>query len=282
MNGDQLEQYLNRVGLPEAPCADALGLEALQRAHLAAVPFENLDIVAGRVPLALDEESLFDKIVRRRRGGICYEQNLLFAAALHALGFKVTLKGGRHPKYGDDMDHLFLLAQAPDAADGVAGGLQGAGGSLGVDGSPDCETWIADVGFAANFAKPLKLDARSVQDDGIDRYVLEEASEVGEGYLRLMRIPGLAGEAQAEEMFSFGPQEYQPADCRDRCDWFSTASESRFVQGPLVTLQGANGRKTLSGRHFIETRDGRRESRDVASPDEFERYLRDEFDLLAE
>ena len=256
MNRSELQQYVERLGLDEVPATTAEGLAALQRAHLANVPFENMDVVEGRLPLALDEAALFDKIVRRRRGGICYELNLLFAAALQAMGFEVALKGGRHPKYGDDMDHLFLLVDVP-----------------GETGAP----WLVDVGFAANFAEPLRFAVGETQDDGIDRYVLEQASEVGEGYMRLSRIVGLEGDAEPAEMFAFGPQEFASEDCRARCDWFCTAPESRFTQGPLVTLQGENGRRTLSARHFIETRAGKRTTIDIESSEQFERYLREMF-----
>ena len=70
----ELQLYLQRAGLDHVPEATAEGLAVVQRAHLQTVPFENLDIVEGKIPLALDESSLFDKIVKRRRGGICYEQ----------------------------------------------------------------------------------------------------------------------------------------------------------------------------------------------------------------
>ena len=236
MNREELKRYLERIGLDGA---SAPGVAEVQRAHLAAVPFENLDIVEGRVPLALDEAALFDKIVRRRRGGICYELNLLFAAALRALGHDVALKGGRHPKYGDDMDHLFLL----------------------VDGE-----WLADVGFAANFAEPLRLSVGELQSDGIDQFVIEEAPEAGKGYLRLARVGG-------GEMFTFGPRTFEPADCRARCDWFSTAPESRFTQGPLVTLQLPDGRRTLSANRFIETRAGVRTETSIESAEQFDTLL---------
>jgi N-hydroxyarylamine O-acetyltransferase len=60
----------------------------LHRAHLAAIPFENLDVVLGpRVSVELDR--IQDKLVRGRRGGYCYERNLLFAAVLQRLGYPV-------------------------------------------------------------------------------------------------------------------------------------------------------------------------------------------------
>jgi N-hydroxyarylamine O-acetyltransferase len=83
--------YLHRIHYHGRLDPTSATLRALHRAHLHAVPFENLDIHLGR-PIALDEATLFDKIVVRRRGGLCYELNGLFAALLRSLGFNVTLR----------------------------------------------------------------------------------------------------------------------------------------------------------------------------------------------
>ena len=253
----ELHQYLQRIGLAKAPEATAEGLAIVQRAHLQTVPFENLDITSGKIPLALDEPSLFDKIVLRRRGGICYEQNLLFMAALRALGFDVELYGGRHPKYGDDMDHVFLVVTVP-----------------GID-----ERFLADVGFATNFATPLRYALDEVQDDGRDRYALEEIEAGGRMLQRLSRIEGLEKDAAAIEMFTFPPIARKHEDCRTRCDWYSTAPESRFTQGPLVSIDAPDGRRTLSAHHFITTVDGVRTAIDIESPEHYERILSEEFGL---
>ncbi|WP_438452424.1 arylamine N-acetyltransferase, partial [Listeria monocytogenes] len=71
-----LTAYLARIDLPETPVADVDGLAALQRAHRLAIPFENLDVKLGR-GVAIDSASVFDKLVTRRRGGYCFEQNRL-------------------------------------------------------------------------------------------------------------------------------------------------------------------------------------------------------------
>jgi N-hydroxyarylamine O-acetyltransferase len=62
--------YLDRINYygPLAPTAEAL--RELQVAHLLTVPFENLSIHA-KEPIVLDDNALFEKIVRRRRGGFC-------------------------------------------------------------------------------------------------------------------------------------------------------------------------------------------------------------------
>src|SRR3954453_4714217 len=84
------DAYLDRLDLHRPAAADAAALRALQERHLDVVPFESLSIPLGE-PLELTEDALFDKIVRRRRGGFCYELNGLFAALLRELGFDATL-----------------------------------------------------------------------------------------------------------------------------------------------------------------------------------------------
>lgn len=264
LTAEQLACYLDRIGLGKMaaqvrngapPAPDAATLATLQQAHLWTVPFENLAIAAGDLPLELGIQGLFDKVVSQRRGGICYELNLLYAAALQTLGFSVALRGARHPKYGDDFDHVFLQ----------------------VDVSDHDVPLLADVGFAVNFLKPLQLEEGAVQRDGRDRYQLLPAPEIGGGYLRLWMTPGTEGEGEAGEVFTFGPAVYQPSDFLERCTWYCTNERSRFVQGPLVSIDALQGRKTLSARHYIVTAGGRRTSVDVESPEHYAALLRSEF-----
>src|SRR3546814_9800475 len=79
----ELPAYFERIGLGDAPTADLGGLEALQHAHLLSIPFENLDIPLGR-GISVDPARVFEKLVTSRRGGYCFEHNLIFLAVLHA------------------------------------------------------------------------------------------------------------------------------------------------------------------------------------------------------
>ena len=81
-----LEAYRRRIDhggalVPTRECLDSLIL-----AHASAIPFENVEVLARRVP-RLDLAGLQDKLVRQRRGGYCFEQNTLFRGVLQAIGF---------------------------------------------------------------------------------------------------------------------------------------------------------------------------------------------------
>ena len=87
-----LQSYLERIGYSGDPAPTLETLQAMHRAHFYSVPFENLDIGRG-VRIEVDEQVIFDKIVRRKRGVFCLELNALFAVALRALGFSVDVIG---------------------------------------------------------------------------------------------------------------------------------------------------------------------------------------------
>jgi N-hydroxyarylamine O-acetyltransferase len=151
-----LEAYLERVGYegPREPTLEAL--RGLHLAHVTTIPFENLDIQLGR-PIRLDLESLQAKLVRARRGGYCFEQNHLFMAALHALGFDVTPLAAR-VRFGTTeptpRTHMLLRVD--------------------VDGAP----WIADVGFGGDSLLepiPLTADEEAVQFGWTYRLIREVA-----------------------------------------------------------------------------------------------------------
>ena len=133
--------YAQRFGADLPPAVDAGGLRDLHRAHLLAVPFENLSIhLSERISLA--EADLVDKVVRRRRGGFCYELNGLFALLLESLGASVTRVAARvhgDNGFGPPFDHLALVVRPAD----------GSG------------PWLADVGFGSHTVFPLHLDTRA-------------------------------------------------------------------------------------------------------------------------
>ena len=89
MNHWQLCQYLRKLHLPQVvPPPDLATLKLLQDAHLKYVPYENLDILSGRLT-SLEHDDMFAKIIMKNRGGICFELNGLYNWLLESLGYKL-------------------------------------------------------------------------------------------------------------------------------------------------------------------------------------------------
>ena len=57
MTQAQIDEYLNRIGLSGPVSLNLAGLTRLHQAHQRSVPFENLDVLAGR-PISLEREAL--------------------------------------------------------------------------------------------------------------------------------------------------------------------------------------------------------------------------------
>jgi N-hydroxyarylamine O-acetyltransferase len=114
-----LDAYLDRIGVRGRP-----GIAELHRAHVTSIPFENLDPWRGK-PVSLQLEDLQRKLVIERRGGYCFEHNLLLMAALEALGARVEPILARVGPRGTERSRTHLVLRVR------------------IDG----EVWHADVGF---------------------------------------------------------------------------------------------------------------------------------------
>lgn len=140
-----LDAYFERIGYSGRRVPTLETLRAIQALHPAAIPFENLNPLL-RIPVLLDLESLQAKLVEGRRGGYCFEHNLLLKAALEAIGFPVTglaarVLWGRTPDAITSRGHMLLLVE--------------------VEG----EQYIADVGFGGQtLTAPLRLELDSEQE----------------------------------------------------------------------------------------------------------------------
>jgi N-hydroxyarylamine O-acetyltransferase len=246
--------YLERIGYggPVDPSAEIL--RKLHIAHIRSVPFENLDIHLGR-SIALNEPDLYSKIVRDRRGGLCYELNGLFCGLLRGLGFSVSmLSAGVATKeggFGPDYDHMALLVSLE-------------------------RPWLADVGFGDSFERPLALDTSAVQEQE------EKASRVeADGTNRLLLSRARSGEWQPQYRFSLEPRKLE--DYAEMCRHHQFSPLSHFTRQRVVTLATSEGRITLSGTRLIATaRYGQRSERDVADPAEYKELLVREFGIRLE
>jgi N-hydroxyarylamine O-acetyltransferase len=222
--------YFDRIGVEPPASIDAEVLRTLHRAHQLTVPFENLSIHLGE-PIVLGPADLADKIVRRRRGGFCYELNGAFALLLEACGARVRRVAARvygEGGLGPPFDHLALIVSLAD----------GSG------------PWLADVGFGSHSTYPLHAGSREDQADPAGTFRLADA---GDGDVDVLRDgkPQYRIESRPRDLVDFVPT----------C-WFQQSSpDSHFTKSTICSRLTEAGRISLSGRLLIETSDGTRTER---------------------
>ena len=119
MTIEQTKSYLHRLGITDHPEPTLATLRTLQNVHQCTVPFENFDVYLRR-PLDLSVTGIHDKIVRRKRGGYCFELNTLYGALLQALDYEVRPVMGRvlirtQPSFVPSRTHLLHLVKLDEA-----------------------------------------------------------------------------------------------------------------------------------------------------------------------
>ena len=244
--------YLERINYHGSLVPSAEMLCELQRAHLLAVPFENLSIHANQ-PIVLADDALFAKIVERRRGGFCYECNGLFAALLRGLGFEVTMLAAEVANdagvFGPPFDHMTLMVSLE-------------------------QRWLVDVGFGDSFLEPLQLDEPGEQRPGSCSY---QFVTDGPLFTLMQKIDG--GEWKAQYRFTLEPHKYD--DYAEMCRYHQTSPQSHFTRARICSLATAEGRLTLSEMRLIETAsNNEKRERNVANEEEYATILRERFGIV--
>jgi len=249
-----LDGYLSRIGYagPRAPTLDVL--HALTAAHAQTIPFENLDVLLGR-GIDLAPQAVFDKLVHRRRGGYCFEQNSLLLAALGALGFQACPLSARvridRPREATPArTHLFVRVDL--------------GG----------ETWLTDVGVGAlSLTRALRFGVEGEQPTLHEprRLVHEDGRWFHQARL---------GDTWSD-VYEFTGEEMPPID-REVANWFTSTHPQSHFRGRLIAARAApEGRRiTLQDAVLkVRERDGRAVVRTLASADELLKVLRESFGL---
>ncbi|SAL32144.1 arylamine N-acetyltransferase family protein [Caballeronia humi] len=153
-----LDAYFARIGFDGPRDASIETLDALHLLHPQAIPFENLDPLLGR-PVQLDAQSIQRKLVGARRGGYCYEHNLLFRGVLDALGYRTRSLGARVVWGRTDAEmpartHMLLLVD-----------LEG-------------RTYLSDVGFGGvTLTAPIVLETGREQVTPHEPFRLDSIGE---------------------------------------------------------------------------------------------------------
>jgi len=203
-----VEAYLGRIGLTGR---DDPGLAEVHRAHATSIAFENFDSFSG-TPVSLELGDLEEKIVARRRGGYCFEHNLLLAAALESLGGREVHPMLARVRLGPEgsprpLNHLLLRVSDRDGS-----------------------VWLADVGFGGGgLLDPVPFETGTETEQAGWRYRL--VADGPELVLQVFQDGGWS------DMYGFVPEPAEQVDIVVN-NWFTaTHPDSPFVTGIMAGLR---------------------------------------------
>lgn len=227
-----IKSYLNRIGYPESdevrPDFETLG--RVQLAHACAIPFENIDVILKK-PIALDIASVQKKLVASRRGGYCFEQNMLIIEVLKHIGFDVQalsarVRVGRTREFTPPRTHLFARVN--------------------LEGVP----WLVDVGVGGMTpTAPLRMDISDPQTTLHDtRRIIQ-----GENANNLPRwFHQVLLDDVWHDIYDFTGEEMPMIDREVGNWWTSTNPESKFRQSIMAALAVPDGsRHSLSTHQYV-------------------------------
>jgi len=237
-----LDAYLARIGHDGPVRVDAATLFAIHREHITSVPYENLEMQLGRRNV-LAEDAFFEKLVRRRRGGWCYEMNGLLTRALAEIGFAVTRVGGavHRDQLGDDAvgNHLVGLADLE-------------------------RRYVVDVGVMDGPLEPFPLEERQWNEGRLE-FRLERLAD---GWWRFHNhAHGLA------RSFDFTETPRDLPWFQDVCSALQTQDSSPFVQYAFASRRSADGFDSLRDATHFRVRDGELTKREIEAGGDYRAVL---------
>jgi N-hydroxyarylamine O-acetyltransferase len=245
-----LDGYLARIGFSGRLAVDLDTLRRLHVGHVGAIPFENLDVQAGR-GVDLSVPALFDKLVVRRRGGYCFEHNTLFLHVLRTIGFEAGACEARVRAAVTDgvvrpRTHMLLLVRA------------------------DQRDWLADVGFGADgLLEPLPMDGTAVyQVDRLFRVTLEGG----------LRVVQWKQDGDWQDDYAFVSSPVFPVDIELANWWVSMHPSSSFRRRLTVQRTLPDARYTIRQLTYTIRRAGATETRELAR-EQIASVLLEEFGL---
>jgi N-hydroxyarylamine O-acetyltransferase len=256
MHEFRLDDYLARIGFRGSAEPNFATLAALHCHHVNAIPFEGLDPFLG-LPVNLDLGTLQRKLVHGRRGGYCFEQNILFKAALETIGFKVTGLAARvlwmsppNSPLGPKT-HMLLKVELPDGPR------------------------LADVGFGACLMDtPLKFQTDIEQRTAMGTYRLSEA----DGLFCLSAIQ----RAGWRRMYTFNLEPQIQSDY-EIGSWFAATHLAAPFSSTLIMERVSDEKryKLVNRKFAIEARDGQPlDERALGSAAEMRQALEETFNIV--
>ncbi|XP_064579567.1 arylamine N-acetyltransferase, pineal gland isozyme NAT-3-like [Zonotrichia leucophrys gambelii] len=243
--------------------------------HIRAIPYENLSIHCGE-RIELDLEPIYNKIVRKKRGGWCMENNYLLFWVLKTLGYNITLLGAKvyvpeRDAYPEDINHLLLRVDL------------------------DGKSYIMDAGFGMAYQmwQPMELISGTDQPQtpGVFRFQEENGIWYFEKVRRKQWVlnPSTSTSPNVEDevcrrvyLFTLQPRDIE--EFRGCNAHLQTAPTSKFVLKSMCSMQTADGIWELVGWKLTEIKYNYRDNMDhveirMLAEEELEKTLREKFSL---
>ena len=240
--------YFHRLGLemPERIVPDSALLRKLHLAHTTTVPYENLDILRN-VPISLEEDALFRKIVEEDRGGLCFELNGSFGNLLRHLGYGVTDYAARYLRGEPAPPMRRHRVMRVEAVDGV---------------------WLCDVGIGeAAQREPIRLEEGLVQEQFGESYKLEKEDFLGWVLWDLYK-------GEWRKFYSFTEEPQLMSDFVALNFYCEKHPDSPFNKQEMFAVKTLDGRRTLDGNLYKEIRGGTVTARELRPEEMPEAYAR--------
>ncbi|NWI92953.1 ARY2 protein, partial [Pitta sordida] len=271
-----IKEYFVRISYRGSHNKPDLGtMSDIFQHHIQAVPFENLSIHCGE-RIELDLEETYNKIVRKKRGGWCMENNYLLSWALKTLGYDVTLLGAKvyvpeFDAYAEEMDHLLLKVVL------------------------DGKSYIVDAGFGMAYQMWQPMELISGTDQPQTPGVFRFQEESGIWYLEkvkrkqwVLNQSASASHKMEEEvcrrvyLFTLQPRDIE--EFRGCNAHLQTAPDSLFVTKSICSLQTADGIRALVGWKLTEIKYNYRDNMDLVeirmlADEEIEKTLKEKFTI---
>ncbi|KAM5129345.1 uncharacterized protein ACMZJ9_019846 [Mantella aurantiaca] len=251
-----MKAYFKRVNMTDSGPPSLSALRELHRHHVLSVPAENLGLHSGE-KIIMKTSWIYEKIVVRNRGGICYENNGLFLWVLEELGYQPKVLSARVRNkitgvYGPNFDHMITMVE-----------LEG-------------KRWLCDVGFGEGIIDPILLEDgwEEEQDNGVFRFRVER---------EIWYLERKDGDLW-RSLFMFTLDERKFEDFKDMCEYHQTSPSSVFTCKSFCSLHLLRGRLTYMGHRLITTEFTRgggyvKTTQDLTE-DEIPDLLRDRFGII--
>lgn len=249
-----LPLYLNRLGIKHSVNCNENSLFDIQTHQLKTIAFENLDCLMDR-EIRLNTSHLQEKIVAGKRGGYCFELNLLLLEALKTLGFearpilsRVMYRGtGINPK-----THVFIMVRLND------------------------KKFLVDAGFGGpGIFTPMPFELNRIDSQINGQFKIEADKEFGFILKKETQERGVW-----QNVYAFTEDQVYPADLEMSNFYTFKVPDSHFRHNLIAALFTEQGRYTLLNRRFSTVlNDGQADTQEIATEQDLRNLITTKFNL---